>query len=360
MDAWVKSLLEWFNTHQRAMPWRSNPQPYLVWVSEIMLQQTQVDTVIPYFERFVSTFPTVESLASADQEDVLKLWEGLGYYSRARNLHKAAKLIVSDYDGQLPSDYKAMQKIPGIGPYCAAAIGSIAFGVKVPVVDGNVLRVFARFWGIEDDIANPKTRQILFDRLMPFIQPAPPSEFNQGIMELGALICTPKSPKCTECPLQRSCYANFNNEQSNLPVKTKKAPTPHYTIGIGVILKGRQILIAKRKEDQMLGGLWEFPGGKKKETETIEETVLREVKEETTLSVALLEPIAVVNHAYTHFKITMHAYLCEYLSGIEKPLSSDKLEWIDLNDLETRPFPTANKKIFPNLLKLLHSISIPI
>ena len=204
---WRDQLLNWFNEHQREMPWRSNPLPYNVWVSEIMLQQTQVDTVIPYFNRFLDRFPTVHDLAKAPQDDVLKLWEGLGYYSRARNLHKAAKHVSQELNGELPSDYEGLQTILGIGPYCAAAITSIAFGNPVPVVDGNVFRVFTRFWGIYEDIKLPTTRKMLFDRLTPEIQHVNPSSFNQGIMELGALVCSPKQPKCSSCPLSSDCFA---------------------------------------------------------------------------------------------------------------------------------------------------------
>ena len=186
-----------------------------------MLQQTQVDTVIPYFNRFVARFPTVEDLAKADLQDVLKLWEGLGYYSRARNLHKAAQF-------DLPADYDELQKLPGIGPYCAAAIASIAFGQPVPVVDGNVLRVFARFWGIFDDIRKTKVRNVLFEKLKPFIAEENPSDFNQAIMEIGALICKPKSPKCAECPLNTDCFAHNANQTDKLPFKSASKPVPHY------------------------------------------------------------------------------------------------------------------------------------
>ncbi len=353
--AWVTSLENWFQKHQRLMPWRSNPNPYYVWISEMMLQQTQVDTVIPYFNRFLTRFPTVESLARADLQDVLKCWEGLGYYSRARNLHKAAKIVVEKWGGMLPSEYEELQTLPGLGPYCAAAITSIAFLNPIPVVDGNVLRVFTRFWGIFEDIRLPKVRETLFEQLSPFIKTANPSHFNQGIMELGATLCKPTSPTCKNCPLKADCFAHKENKTDTLPVKSKKAPVPHHVIAVGIIWKKGKILVAKRKETQMLGGLWEFPGGKKKATESLSETVEREVLEETGLAVKVKNEHCAVKHTYTHFKITLHAFHCEILSGKEQPHCSDELKWILPQNLETLPFPTANKKIITEILSSLQS-----
>jgi len=341
---WRDQLLNWFNEHQREMPWRSNPLPYNVWVSEIMLQQTQVDTVIPYFNRFLDRFPTVHDLAKAPQDDVLKLWEGLGYYSRARNLHKAAKHVSQELNGELPSDYEGLQTILGIGPYCAAAITSIAFGNPVPVVDGNVFRVFTRFWGIYEDIKLPTTRKMLFDRLTPEIQHVNPSSFNQGIMELGALVCSPKQPKCSSCPLSSDCFALKTGVIYDLPVKAKAKPVPHFNIAVGVIWKEGKLLIGKRKEDQMLGGLWEFPGGKQKENETLQETVIREIKEETSLDVQIDKQYCTIKHAYSHFKITLHVFKCTYVSGNATANTTDEIKWIPLSEIDTYAFPKANIK----------------
>ena len=348
---WVQNLINWFIKEQRDMPWRKNPIPYYVWLSECMLQQTQVATVIPYFNRFITTFPTVFDLAKSDLQTVLKSWEGLGYYSRARNLHKAAKMVAEERDGIFPTTYQDLQKLPGIGPYCAAAITSIAFQNPVPVVDGNVLRVFTRFWGLYDDIKQPKTRDILFKKLEPFIVKSSPSEFNQGIMELGALICTPKNPNCSVCPINSDCYAKEQQKTLELPVKTKSKKTPHFNIGVGVIWKKNKILIAKRKEDQMLGGLWEFPGGKQKENECITTTIKREIKEETSLEVIVKSPYAIIKHAYSHFKITLHAYKCIYKEGIAKKNTSDDIKWIPIEKLNYYPFPTANKKLIKSIIE---------
>ncbi len=347
---WVSHLERWFLAHKRSMPWRTHPSPYRTWISEIMLQQTQVATVIPYFDRFLDRFPDVYTLAKAPLDDVLKVWEGLGYYSRARNLHKSAQKIVSDFDGQLPQTYASLQTLPGIGPYCAAAIASIAFEEGVPVVDGNVLRVFARFWELAEDIGHPKTKPLFFQKLQPAILQSTPSVFNQAIMELGALMCTPKQPDCHHCPLNCHCKAFEKNIVSRLPIKTKRQPIPHYTIGVGLIVKDGHVLIAKRKTTQMLGGLWEFPGGKQKPNESIEETVIREIQEETSLEVAIVSKLCVVKHAYTHFKITLNAFICTYLSGTACANASEKTEWVATSKLPTLAFPTANKKVLERFL----------
>ena len=349
-QSWAERLLEWFQKHQRDMPWRSDPKPYNVWISEIMLQQTQVVTVIPYFDRFIKRFPTVHVLAESDQSDVLKHWEGLGYYSRARNLHKAAKSVVEFYSGTLPSDYDKLQTVPGIGPYIAAAITSIAFGHHVPVVDGNVFRVITRYKGIYDDISKPKTRKLIFNELVPVIQAVNPSHFNQGLMELGALVCSPTSPDCSACPLSEDCYALRESKILDLPVKAKKKAVPKINVAIAIVEDKGKILIAKRKQDQMLGGLWEFPGGKQELGETLEETVIRELKEETGLTITIEKKLSDVLHVFSHFKLTITPFVCKKEKGTAKALSSDEVKWINVSAFDKYPFPTVNKKIINEYL----------
>ncbi len=341
--AWPERLLEWYDANRRPMPWRADPTPYRVWISEIMLQQTQVDTVIPYFERFVARFPDIRSLARADLQDVLRAWQGLGYYARARNLHRAAGIVASEMDGRIPGSFEELRKLPGLGPYTAAAIASIAFGEAVPVVDGNVLRVFTRFWGIEDDIRRPRVRDALFDRLGPYVAGAPPSAFNQSIMELGALVCRPTSPDCPRCPIAAPCVARRENRTGELPVKSRAKPIPHHEIAVGVIWRRGRILVGRRRADQMLGGLWEFPGGKRRPGESLAETARREILEETGLEVVLDEtPYAVVEHTYSHFRITLTAFPCRSDRGRPVARSTDALRWVRLPDLSALPFPKAN------------------
>ncbi len=348
MAQWSSDLLTWYHAHKRAMPWRTTPSPYRIWVSEIMLQQTQVDTVIPYFNRFLRTFPSIKKLAQADTQDVLKAWEGLGYYSRARNLQKAA-LQITQTGGRIPRNFEDLQTLPGIGPYCAAAIASIAFGEPVPVVDGNVFRVFTRFWGIHDDITKPATRSVLFSRLSPHVKNHNPADFNQAIMELGALVCRPTNPDCTNCPLKPRCIARKNKLTGILPVKKKKASTPHHAIGVGIIWKKDTLLIARRADNKMLGGLWEFPGGKQEPRETLRETVLREVREETALEVSIGDCYQPIKHTYSHFSITMTAYDCTYTAGRISRKGRPPCKWVHAKKLSDFPFPTANKKLIDQI-----------
>ena len=345
MTDWVTRLLDWFEKHQRSLPWRDDSRPYYVWLSEVMLQQTQVDTVIPYFERFVRAFPDIETLAAADQQAVLKLWEGLGYYSRARSLHKTAGVLVAQHGGELPEDTKALSRLPGFGPYTTAAVGSIAFGHPVPAVDGNVLRVFCRFWGIDTDIRHPQLRKELQARLTPFIGAATPSAFNQAMMEVGALVCRPRAPRCEACPLRGNCVAFHTGRTAELPVKGTRKPVPHYQIVVGVVWKGRTFLLARRRQNQMLGGLWVFPGGKLKHDDTPTETLHREIRAETGLWVDVGHPYCRVEHGYTHFTITLTAYRCEWLSGEPWALASDEVRWVDLTDIGAYPLPKVNHKV---------------
>jgi len=346
----TKPLMKWYQKNKREMPWRGSENPYSIWISEIMLQQTQVETVRPYFERFIEKFPTVTALAKADQQTVLKLWEGLGYYSRARNLHQAAKLIDSEYNGRLPESFDELLKIPGFGPYTSAAVASIAFHQSVPVIDGNVFRVFARLTEMSLEISKPQTRKHVFENLEKVIPKKSPGNFNQAIMELGAIICKPKNPKCFECPVKEYCSA-FQNEKTGLyPVKKKAPERPHKQIAVGIVEKNGMVLIAKRRENQMLGGLWEFPGGKVESGESIEECLVREFKEEVDLDISVTRKLCEVDHAFTHFTITIHSYICSLKSGKAKPVSGSEIKWVLPEKLSEFPFPKANKVIIEKYL----------
>ena len=350
---WIAALLAWYREHRRRLPWRENPSPYRVWVSEVMLQQTRVDAVRPYFERFIEAFPTLEALARADLEAVLKQWEGLGYYARARNLHRAARVLV-DAGRAIPGDYDALRALPGIGEYTAAAIASIAFGLPYVVVDGNVLRVRARFCAVDGDITSSAVRRKIRSRLQRELDLAgcDPSAFNQALMELGALVCTAQSPDCGSCPLRAFCRARSRGIETTLPRRKRRAPIPHYDIAVGVIEDRGEVLIARRDPDQMLGGLWEFPGGKIEPGETPEAAVVREILEETGLRIRVGERICTVEHAYSHFRITLAAFRCCLVSDTRDDLRCDRpWRWVRVEELRRYPFPAANHKIFPYLLK---------
>jgi A/G-specific adenine glycosylase len=334
------------------MPWRGEADPYKIWVSEIMLQQTQVQQATPYFQNFISLFPTVYELAKADQQEVLKAWEGLGYYSRARNLHSAAKMVVDDFNGRVPQTYDEIINLKGVGPYTAAAVTSIAFNEPNAVVDGNVIRVLTRYYGIEDDTRSTKTRRKVQELADELIDKDKPGDFNQALMELGSEVCTPSKPVCNECPVQTGCVAAKMAKTAVIPYKSPARKKPHHVIGVGIIERDadNKVLIALRPNNAMLGGLWEFPGGKKEENETIQQTVERELNEELGVEVKAYKEMMNFKHTYSHFSITMHAWHCKLLSGEPKPKESQEVRWVTKQELEEYPFPKANKVLTEKLV----------
>ncbi|HJQ23134.1 MAG TPA: A/G-specific adenine glycosylase [Blastocatellia bacterium] len=341
----VARLLDWFALHKRALPWRATRDPYRVWISEVMLQQTQAATVIPFYERFLKQFPDVTALAAADDRTLMKAWEGLGYYARARHLRAAARTIVREHGGRLPASRAALLELPGFGPYTAAAVASLAFGQDCAAVDGNVLRVLARVYAVDADIRLAGTRrrvQQLADALLPAGRAG---AFNEALMELGALCCKPKNPLCNECPIRRYCRAFAEGRVAELPLKSAKPAVPHHEIAIGVVQRNGRVLIALRPAEGLLGNLWEFPGGKRQPGETLAECCRREIKEETGLDVEVQETFAIVPHSYTHFRITLHAFHCRYTEGRATAHSSQAVRWVRLSELDDYAFPKANKEI---------------
>lgn len=348
----TQAILDWYAEYKRPMPWRETNDPYKIWISEIMLQQTRVDQAWPYFERFIGEFPTVYALAEAEQQQVMKAWEGLGYYSRARNLHAAAKMIVEDYDGKLPEDYDEIIKLKGIGPYTAAAITSIAFGKPNAVVDGNVIRVITRYFGIEDDVRSSKTTKQVQQHVDGLISAGQPADFNQGLMEIGSTVCKPTNPDCLVCPISFECVANKTAKTDTIPYKSPAKKKPHKHIGVGIIEReDGKVLIALRPENVMLGGLWEFPGGKQEEGESIKQTVERELHEELGVEVTAYKEFMKLKHVYSHFSITMHAFMCRLVSGEPSAKSSQEIRWVAISELEQFPFPKANKKLTQKLME---------
>jgi len=356
-DNIAQRLVAWHEAHQRALPWRMAPpgerNAYAVWISEIMLQQTRVEAVIAYYHRWMERFPTAADLAAADLQDVLKLWEGLGYYARARNLHKAAQQIVSVHKGQLPSDRKTLLALPGIGDYTVGAILSLAFNQPEPILDGNVKRVLSRLADIDQPINETATRKRLWQLARELVDTAPPQRAgacNEAIMELGALICTPANPRCLICPLQESCNAAANGTQHERPVMPPKKQIPHYDVAAGIIWQGdpyqSNVLIAQRPADGMLGGLWEFPGGKLEEQDAdLAACLQREIREELAMEIEVLEQLITVKHAYTHFRITLHAFHARHLHGVPQTIGVADWRWIALDELAHFPFPVTDQKI---------------
>ncbi len=346
-----QELLAWYDGNKRTLPWRECGDPYKIWISEIMLQQTRVDQAKPYYHRFIERFPTVYKLAEADQQEVLKIWEGLGYYSRARNMHEASKLVVDRFGGAIPDNREEILKLKGVGPYTAAAVLSIAHSKPHAVVDGNVVRVLSRYLGIEEDVRKSKTKNAIQEAAEGLLDRDRPGDFNQALMELGATVCTPAGPDCKNCPISTGCRAYQTLKTDRIPYKSPAGKKPHHHIGVGIIKKGEEVLIALRPEDAMLGGMWEFPGGKQKKNEPIRETVSRELQEELGAEVAVVKPFMKLDHAYSHFKITLHAFICKLVDGEAGARESQEVRWVPINQLDQYPFPKANRELTRKLMK---------
>ena len=335
------------------MPWRTERTPYRVWISELMLQQTRVDQVIPYFERFMKRFPTLPDLANAEQDDVLKAWEGLGYYSRARNMHKAAKYIISEHNGKFPSTAETIQALPGVGPYTTAAIGSLAFNLNLAVLDGNVIRVLSRLFAYSESTRTTKGKKELQQLADQLLIKGKAGECNEAFMELGATICLPKNPKCTGCPVSKKCKAFQTDDPLKYPLKAQKKKIPHITVGAAVITnKQGDILIAQRRSEDMLGGLWEFPGGKQEPEESIESCIKRELQEELGIITEIGEFLVLVKHAYSHFTMDMYTHWATIKSGTPKTIECQDFKWIKPSELRKFPYSKADLKIIEKLESL--------
>jgi A/G-specific adenine glycosylase len=348
LDELQRSLLTWYRSSGRSLPWRKTQDPYRIWVSEIMLQQTQVKTVLPYYQRWMEQFPTIETLAIADQQQVLKAWQGLGYYARARNLHRAAQEVVDKFGGQFPKRLEEAIALPGIGRTTAGGILSAAFNHPVPILDGNVKRVLARLVAL--DRSPNKALKLLWQLSTDLLDLQQPRDFNQALMDLGATVCTPKKPACLLCPWKDPCRAYNLNMQNELPLSESRAPLPHKLIGVAVIWDEQgKILIDRRRQEGLLGGLWEFPGGKIEPGETVEACIKREIQEELGIEIEVGDRLITIDHAYTHFRVTLNVHHCRHLSGDPQPIECDEICWVTLAEIDQFPFPKANVQIIQAL-----------
>lgn len=351
----VTSLLRWWDEGHTLPPWRESRDPYAIWVSEVMLQQTQIATVIPYYERWMSRFPTVYALALASLDAVLKQWEGLGYYSRARNLHAAAQIIVAEYDGNLPHSASELIKLPGIGRYTAGAIASIAFDQPVPILDGNIIRLLSRLIDLADDVTTTATKKKLWQLATDLVPQQRPGAYNQSLMELGQQCCRPATPLCSRCPLSAICLARERGTEQQRPVRPPRKRVPHYDVVAGIIWQAQEqsatapFLIAQRPLDGLLGGLWEFPGGKQESGETLEQALRREIREELALDIAVGRQLTTVKHAYTHFRITLHAFHARALGNNPQHIGVADYAWVTLAHLDDYAFAAADRQIIAAL-----------
>ena len=343
MKTAAQALLDWYDVHQRTMPWRGIHDPYATWVSETMLQQTQVNTVRGYYARFMAAFPTVESLANAHEEQVLKLWEGLGYYSRARNLLKGARQVMDEHGGQLPREEKALRSISGIGPYTAGAILSIAYDLPYPAVDGNVIRVMTRLWGIREDVGIPSVGRAVYQAVLETMSRERPGDFNQAVMDLGATVCVPGTPNCDACPLTGYCDAFKAGDADMLPVKMKVKAPKVIPMGVGIVTCGETVLVTRRQE-RMLGGLYTFVTQPEGNTKTALNKRLKSLK----VKAVYEKELGMAKHVFTHqvWEMRIHHFAAQAMNEVPHG------RWVTCEELEKLPFPTAMKAA----LKYCHTV----
>ncbi len=342
-------LLAWHESQPpRRYPWRAEPRtPYRVWVAEVMLQQTRTETAGPYYTRFLARFPTVENLAAATLDDVLKAWAGLGYYARACHLYRAAQQIVAA--GGFPATYAGWRALPGVGDYIAGAVLSLAYGQDVPAVDGNGRRVLARLRAVEDDITRAAAHRKLRVVAAELLPPGQAGAFNEALMDLGATVCTPRAPRCHECPWSSDCLARAQGRVESLPVRAPRRPGPHYDVTAAVIQRDGRLLIAQRHAGDMLGGLWEFPGGTCQPGESLPDCLRRELREELDIEVRVGAPVATIPHTYTHLRITLHAFWCTLLAGEPRPIGCADVRWVRPDELDAYAFPVTDQRIIAAL-----------
>jgi A/G-specific adenine glycosylase len=345
-------VLGWYARHKRDLPWRKTRDPYHIWISEVMLQQTRVDTVVPYYHRFLSSFGNVQALASASVDEVLKAWENMGYYARARNLRAAAKQIVERFGGEIPSTWDQLIDLPGIGAYTAGAILSMAFGQSVPAVDGNVKRVLSRVFAIKQPLSQSTTQKRIMDLARRIVPKKDTGSFNQAMMDIGSEICTPKEPSCKVCPIRTSCQACKNGLQDKLPVTRKRPPLPHKHLTAALLKDKRgRLLIVQRPGHGLLGGLWKFPGGQQDSDEPLGSCVQKRVRKELGIRIKVGKSIGSIKHAYTHFRITLHAFNCIHQSGNPKALGCADWRWVRPGQLGTFAFSKADREIMKAALE---------
>lgn len=353
MEHFVYDLLDWFAVAKRDLPWRRHVSPYTVWISEIMLQQTQTERVISYYRNWFDNFPDIFSVHKATEDALLKCWEGLGYYSRPKNIKKTADILASQNNGLFPEDYQQLMQLPGIGPYTASAILSLAFEKPFPVIDANVERVVSRLCNISEVIKTSQAQKKIRTVLLTLLPKDKSRAFNQAMMELGALVCKPQRPDCSKCPGQSCCQGYHQGEVHNRPVKRKKKQSIPLEVSAGVLFAQQEVFIQKRPPHGLMPNLWEFPGGKLKKGETPEAALVREFWEELHFEISILDKMTVIRHSYTSFRVTLHIFRCQLLYEPQQPCLKAAVEsrWVLPEQLQDFAFPAADLKVIELLKK---------
>jgi A/G-specific adenine glycosylase len=338
-------LLAWFDANKRDLPWRRDRDPYRIWVSEVMLQQTQVVTVVPFFERFLEAFPTIADLAAADQEAVLRLWEGLGYYRRARNLHEAARRLVTEHGGHIPNDPTCLQTLPGLGRYTCNAVLSQAFDRRLPILEANSRRVLVRLYGVTGDPRQGPVRAHLWKKAQELLPTRRAGDFNQALMELGALVCLPAMPRCSACPLATCCEARQRRLQDQIPPVRRAARTVAVEEAALVVWKRRTVLLVQRPAAGQWAGLWEFPHGPKEPDESHEQAALRCLRDRTGIDAEVNLELMTLRHGITRYRITMTCFEATFRSGSFRSTSYAKARWVKPEELASYPVSAPQRRL---------------
>jgi A/G-specific adenine glycosylase len=344
-----RKLVNWFGTSQRDLPWRKTKDPYPIWISEVMLQQTQVQTVIPYYSKFLKAFPSVARLAEADPQHLLRVWAGLGYYSRVRNLQKSAQKIVRTHGGRFPHTYSEVLALPGVGRYTAGAVLSIAFDQPFAVLDGNVTRVLTRLFGLKGDPKNSVLQTLLWKLAQVLLPRKSPGDFNQALMELGATLCLPRKPQCLLCPWQAECHARKEGTQELLPEKRKPITLEKSLRAVAVILRRGRILVVKRTNENLLRDLWEFPGGEFEKVEDLRSALVKKIRDDLGLRIRILDQLTTVKYSITNRQITLHVFQAVPKNPMAATNAAKIVKWVRLFDVKKFPFASASLQILQAL-----------
>jgi len=346
----TQSLMDWYAKNRRDLPWRRTHAPYAIWVSEVMLQQTQVKTVVPYYLKFMALYPAVDDLARAELQQVLKAWEGLGYYSRARNLHRAARIVSHEMPHGIPDQWDDLRRLPGIGNYIASALLSIAFEKPFAVVDGNVKRVLSRLFTLAAPVNQSASHDAFQQQADKLLDHQRPGDYNQAIMELGALVCLPRNPSCSQCPASPFCRAAAQGVVADFPKRNKRPPVPTKDLVAAVIWKRGRLLLTQRPTQGLLGGLWELPTGIVASGQDPETACLTHIKEALGLDITLNRRLTVIKHAYTHFKIRMTVYECRWRKGRVRLKWPPAFAWITPDQVDQYALHKAMAKAWPHIV----------